>query len=189
LKFAAVLAFASALFSGAPALAARPTRVVALSPALAEIAATLIASATSPVSEPVLVGVTDYADTPESVRKLPSVGAYSRFNLEKVVALKPDLVLATSDGNPRDQIEHLRALGKRVEVIQTHDLEEVAKSFEKIGEVLGYREAGQAMARDFRAELARLAQKAATGPRAGRTIAMQLGDDPLIFIGGALLYG
>src|SRR4051812_6042349 len=76
-----------------------PARVVALAPSLAELAADLSGNQLEKI-----VGVSDYTDYPPRLEKTPSVGPYSRFNLEKVVALKPDLVLATLDGNPRDQV-------------------------------------------------------------------------------------
>lgn len=158
-------------------------RVVALSPALAEVVAEIFEGRVTN-GYYALVGVTDYADTPEAVRSLPSVGPYSRVSLEKVIALKPDLILATEDGNAKDQIERLRGLGKLVVVIQTRDLEEVARSFEIIGAVLNLPEAGSMLATRFRQELAVLEAEVQKRPlRILRRVALQLGDDPLIFVG------
>src|SRR5579885_2742507 len=73
---------------------AKPARVVTLAPSLAEVAAAL-----DPAHLERIVGVTEYTDFPPSLAKVESVGPYNRFNIEKVVSLKPDLVLATKDGN------------------------------------------------------------------------------------------
>lgn len=187
---AARLVLVAWLFGAFPALAgagAGPSlRVVALSPALAEVTDLLIAAGHGPQE---LVGVTDYADTPPHLKELPSVGAYSRFSLEKVVALKPDLVLATEDGNPRDQIEHLRGLGKRVVVIRTRTLDEVGASFGVIGDALGVPAAGKQLAEEFQRSLAAQFTAESRAKHQGRSVALQLGDDPLIFIGGGSFTG
>src|SRR5262245_40620061 len=80
----------------------RPNRIVTLSPSLGELAADLLGDNLDR-----LVGVSEFTDYPPALKKVNSVGPYHQFNLERVLALKPDLVLATLDGNPRDRVLHL----------------------------------------------------------------------------------
>ena len=58
-----------------------------------------------------MVGTVEYSDYPEAAKKLPRVGGYVRVNLEAIVGLKPDLVVAWKSGNSAAHIEKLRGLG------------------------------------------------------------------------------
>ena len=58
-----------------------------------------------------LVGSVDFSDYPAAAKKLPRVGSYARVDVEAIVALKPDLVLAWDSGNPPASIAQLRKLG------------------------------------------------------------------------------
>lgn len=50
------------------------------------------------------ISVTRYSDYPPQAKELPSVGSYINLNVEKIVSLRPDLCLATKDGNPRESL-------------------------------------------------------------------------------------
>src|SRR5207244_8574867 len=84
-------------------LAAPPARIVSLVPSVTEILYTLGA-------EERLVGVTDFCDYPPAARQRPSVGGMVNPNLEAIVALKPDLVIATTEGNREETFAQLRRL-------------------------------------------------------------------------------
>jgi iron complex transport system substrate-binding protein len=74
-----------------------PQRVVSLAPNITEIIFAL-------GREHRLKGVTMYSDYPDAAQKLPKVGSYVRLDLEKIVALRPDLCIAVKDGNPKEVI-------------------------------------------------------------------------------------
>jgi iron complex transport system substrate-binding protein len=152
-------------------------RVVALAPSLAEIAALLLEEEKSR-----LVGVSRHSDFPEFVSHLPDVGPFHRFNVETVVSLKPDLVLATQDGNPRDQVLRLRERGLPVVVVSTPDLRAVGESIRQVGKALGRVESADRMARALEASLEAFKKRAPAGrkPR----VMLQLGDDPVVVAGG-----
>ena len=78
-------------------LPAPPRRIVSLVPSVTEILFAIGA-------QDVLVGVTDFCDYPPEARKKPSVGGMVAPSLETIVALKPDLVVATSAGNRRETV-------------------------------------------------------------------------------------
>jgi iron complex transport system substrate-binding protein len=161
----------------------RPARVVTLAPSLGELAAELCRG---PLSR--IVGVSEYTDYPASLAKTPSVGPYAHFNVEKVVALKPDLVLATSGGNAKDQVLRLRELGVPVVVVADASFKDVAGSMRLVARALGNPEAGEKMAKSFDEGLAefharaqdRARKRGVPGPR----VLLELGDDPLVVVGG-----
>ena len=74
------------------ALAAPPARIVSLVPSVTEVLFALGAEAR-------LVGVTDFCDYPPAARAKPSVGGMVNPNLEAIVSLRPDVVIATTEGN------------------------------------------------------------------------------------------
>ncbi len=155
-----------------------PTRIVTLMPSLAELAADFV----GPHLERI-VGVSEYTDYPPKLEKTTSIGPYSHFNLEKVVALKPDLVLASTGGNSRDQILHLRELGIPVVVVTTDTFEEIEASMRLVGEAMGHPKDGIRMADRFKKELISIRAQGAKrkGPRP--RVLLQVGDEPLIAAG------
>lgn len=110
-------------------------RVVSLAPHLTEIVDFLGAAHT-------LQAVDQFSDYPESVKALPKVGDSQRLDMERVLALKPDLVLAWASGTSQVQINHLRKLGIPVYVNESLGLQAVARSMQRISVLLG-READQ----------------------------------------------
>ena len=75
-------------------LSDNPMRIVSLAPNITEIVFAL-------GQEHRLIGVTRYSDFPPEAKQIPSVGSYVNLDLEKIVSLKPDLCIATKDGNPQ----------------------------------------------------------------------------------------
>src|SRR5437868_2217075 len=77
----------------------RRQRIVTVTPALGELVSDFLKGQLQR-----LVGVSEYTNYPVSLQKITSIGPYHQFNLEKVTALRPDLVFASTDGNSKDQI-------------------------------------------------------------------------------------
>ena len=127
--------------------------------------------------------MSEYTDYPPALTRVASIGQYSRFNLEKVVGLKPDLVLATLDGNPKDQVLHLRELGVPVVVVATASLKDVEGSMRLVGQAMGVAEDGRRMAERFTTGLSRIRAAGRRHFRAANVL-LQLGDDPLVVAGG-----
>jgi iron complex transport system substrate-binding protein len=110
-------------------LPARIARVVSLAPNLTEMAFAVGAGAK-------VVGTDDYSNFPEAARRLPKVGGMQP-NLEKIVALKPDLVLASSEGNHPNLAPALAAANIALYVVRTDRLHEIAPAMKQLGEILG----------------------------------------------------
>jgi iron complex transport system substrate-binding protein len=85
-----------------------------------------------------LVGDTDYCDYPPQARALPHVGAMLNPNLEKIVALKPDLVLGTDEANRRETADQLERLGIPLYGVTAHTVEGAIQSLEDLGHVLDW---------------------------------------------------
>lgn len=109
-----------------------PQRVVSLAPSITEIIFSLGA-------DDKLKGATQYSDYPPKAKALPRVGSYVRLDLEKIVALKPDLCIGIRDGNPKHLVEKIEAIGIPVYVIDPRNIKGIMKAIKGVGEVLGVR--------------------------------------------------
>jgi iron complex transport system substrate-binding protein len=154
-----------------------PKRIVALTPALAELSADFLGDQLDR-----LVGVAEWSEFPAALKKIESIGPYHQFNLEKVVALKPDLILASTDGNPKERVLHLRELGLPVLVTQSDTLAEIEDSLLLVAQSLGKFELGRQRVKQFRLGLQKLTQ--AAQHRSHPRVLLQLGAEPLIAVGG-----
>ncbi len=103
-----------------------------------------------------MVGNVDYGDYPTAAKALPTVGGYSRFDLEAVVALRPDLVLGWESGNSPASISRLRSMGLTVHLSQTNRIEDIADELEQIGKLAGTEKTAAVAAAAFRQRYASL---------------------------------
>ena len=162
--------------TGATVSLAQPAqRIVTLSPHLAE---TVFAAGAGGR----IVGTVDYSNYPEAARRIPRVGGYSRFDLEAVVALKPDLIIAWEGGNAPAHLQKLRRLGLPVYLSQISRLEDIAGEIERIGALAGTRQSADTAARTFRQRLADLQARYAGRPVV-RTF-YEVWHQPLKTVGG-----
>jgi iron complex transport system substrate-binding protein len=129
-----------------------------------------------------IVATVDYSDYPADAMKLPRIGGFNQFDLEALLAAKPDLVIAWQSGNPTSQVERLQSLGIPVYVTQPHHVDDVATELERLGILAGKADAGAAAARDYRARLAAL--RAAYGSQGPIRTFYQVWDRPIMTIGG-----
>lgn len=129
-----------------------------------------------------LVGTVDFSDYPAAARQLPRVGSYARVDVEAIVALKPDLVLAWDSGNPPATITQLRKLGIPVFVTEPKTLDDVARDLERYGTLTGTNAAGQLAAQNFRKRLAALQQQYAA--RKPVRVFYEVWDEPLMTVNG-----
>lgn len=104
------------------------TRIVTLAPNVTEIAYAIGAGSK-------IAGTDDASDYPAPVRELPKVGAM-RPNVEKIVALRPDLVLASTEGNPPSLATSLGAVGIPLFVVRTDRLAEIPRAMRRLGALL-----------------------------------------------------
>ncbi len=84
-----------------------------------------------------VVGAVQYSDYPEAAKQIPRVGGYSALNIEAIVALEPDLLIAWPEGNRNRELDRLKALGLPIFVSDPNELEDIAKALKLYGEITG----------------------------------------------------
>ena len=153
---------------------AAPARIVSLAPNLTEILFALGLGDR-------VVGDTDYCNYPPEAARLTKVGGFVNPNPESIVALRPDLVVATPNVGNRPFVERLMATGARVEVVQARNVEEIFPAVEAIARACGVAERGRDLAAKLRADLAR--QRARVGGRERPRTLFCLQIEPLLAAG------
>jgi iron complex transport system substrate-binding protein len=153
-------------------------RIVTLSPHLAEIA--FAAGAGSR-----LVGVSARSDFPDETKTLPVISDAGRLDLERIVALKPDLVLAWMSGNPARQLELLERRGIPVLATEPRRLGDVARLLRLVGDAAGSSETAEAAARRYEASMRALTARYSGLPPL--RVFVEIWHEPLLTINGAHL--
>lgn len=103
-----------------------------------------------------VVGVTEYSDYPPEAKRIASVGSGLTLDLERIVQLKPDLIVGWNNGSAASQLAKLDTLGIPVFKSEPHGFSAIASSLERLAHLAGTDAAGQAAATSFRAHLQRL---------------------------------
>ena len=122
-------------------LAAPPRRIVSLVPSVTEILYALNA-------EHLLVGVTDFCDFPPEAKRQPKVGGMVAPSLEAIIARKPDLVIATTEGTREDTFTQLSRVGVPVYLVAAHHVADATSLMRRLGELTGREEIGRASCRE-----------------------------------------
>jgi iron complex transport system substrate-binding protein len=151
-------------------------RVVSLAPDMAELLYDVGAGSA-------LQGTVEYSDYPAAAKQVPRVGDAFHVNIEKVLALEPDLVLAWQGGTPQALIDKLRGLGLNVLDLGTHELPDIAANLTVLGEATGHATGANLAAEDFRTRLNAL-RKTYAGAAPLRVF-YEISDKPLFTVGGA----
>ncbi|BBO59637.1 cobalamin-binding protein [Mycoavidus sp. B2-EB] len=150
-------------------------RVISLAPHITELIYAAGGGAT-------LRGAVMYSDYPEAAKQLPRVGDYQALDLERIIALKPDLVIAWRYGNVERQLEALRKLGIPIFYSAPRHLDDIALTLENFGTLLGTRATAAPAATVLRADLNALRQRYAQ--RAPIRVFYQISEHPLITLNG-----
>jgi iron complex transport system substrate-binding protein len=155
-------------------LESAPRRIVSLVPSVTEVIFALGA-------EDRLAAVTDYCDFPPAARRKPRVGSMVTPSLEALVALKPDIVVATDEGNRHDTILQITRLGIPVYLVHVTSVAGVLDLIARMGELTG-RAAGVATIQaTFEQRVA--AVRAAVQPHPRVRVLYVLWPEPLIVPG------
>ena len=130
-----------------------------------------------------LVGAVSYSDYPPEANALPRVGSNAALDLERIVALRPDLIVVWRHGNDTRQLDKLRALGIALFVSEPHKVDDVATNLERLGTLLGTDSTARAAAQRYRGDVARLRARYAARPMV--SVFYQVWDRPLLTLNGA----
>ncbi|WP_454874568.1 cobalamin-binding protein [Paraburkholderia xenovorans] len=129
-----------------------------------------------------VIGAVSYSDYPPEAKQLPRVGDNKALDLERIVALKPDLIVVWRHGNAQRQIERLREMHIPLFFSEPHRLDDVAVSLTKLGQLLGTSPVADAAAAAYRRDIAALRSRYAS--RAPVSVFYQVWDQPLMTLNG-----
>lgn len=129
-----------------------------------------------------IVGTVSYSDFPAAAKSIPQVGDNRQIDIERVIAMKPDLIVVWLHGSAERQIEPLRALGIPLFYSEPRQLDDIADSILRIGRLLGSDQTAQAAAAELRLKLAKLKTQYQNRPPV-RTF-YQVWDKPLYTLNG-----
>jgi iron complex transport system substrate-binding protein len=130
-----------------------------------------------------LVGAVEYSNYPPAAQNLPIVGNHIRPDLEAIVALKPDLVVAWQSGNADGMLKKLRSLGLKVYQTQPEHLDDIPANIEKLGQLAGTTTVARQSATVFRQRLRGLRKTFSARPPV--KVFYQAWHQPLMTIGGS----
>jgi iron complex transport system substrate-binding protein len=146
-------------------------RIVSLAPHATELIYAAGAGAT-------LVGVGEYSNYPPQAAQVQSIGSSAALDIERIVTLKPDLIIAWASGNSSTQVAKLRNLGIPVFDSEPRDFATIATTLERLARLAGTEATGNAAAATFRARLEKLT--AGYRGRAPVRVFYQIWRDPLM---------
>ncbi|MBJ3813387.1 vitamin B12 ABC transporter substrate-binding protein BtuF [Shimwellia pseudoproteus] len=165
----ALLLFSSCLWA-AP-------RVISLSPGNTELA---FAAGITPIA------VSAWSDYPPEARQIEQVASWQGVNVERILALKPDVVLAWRGGNPQRAIDQLQSLGVHVIWIDAHNIDQIAAALRQLGSWSPAPEKARQAADDLLHQWQTLKTEYASVSRPTRVF-MQFGETPMFTSGAGSL--
>jgi len=151
-------------------------RIVSLAPHATEM---LFAAGAGPY----IVGVTEFSDYPPEAKRLPSVGSGVSLDLERILELKPDLVVGWNNGIAATQLARLEQLGIPVYKSEPYDFATIALSIERMAHLVGTETTGRTAANAFRSRLERL--RNTYQQRRSITVFYQIWRSPLMTLNGS----
>ena len=169
------------------------TNVVSLSPHATEL---LFAAGVTNQ----LVATVSYSDYPEAAKKIPRIGSANKIDLESIIKLNPDVIIAWKSGSPATQIKKLDQLGFKIFYSEPKQFEDVARNIVNMGKMLGTSSYAENKASEFLQELNHLEKIYKN--RSKVSVFYQVWNEPIItinkdhmitsvieFCGGKNIYG
>lgn len=151
-------------------------RIVAMAPHVTELLFTAGGGAK-------IVGAVSYSDFPEAAKRIAQIGSNRQIDMERVIALKPDLIVVWLHGSSARQVEELRALGIPMFHSEPRKLDDIAASVQKLGKLMGTEAVAEPAAARLGQELAGLRKRYANRPPV--RMFYQVWDKPLYTLNGS----
>lgn len=145
-------------------------RIVSLAPHATELLFAVGAGAQ-------IVGADEYSDYPAAAKSIPRIGRAGALDVERIIALKPDLIVAWGSGNTGGQVAQLQRFKLKVFSSEPRTPADVASSLRRLGVLSGHEAVAEKIATDFEAGLAALQQKFSS--RSKVTVFYQIWHEPL----------
>lgn len=129
-----------------------------------------------------MVAAVSFSDYPPVAQQLPRIGSNDKFDMEMILSLKPDLLVAWQSGNPKPQIQELIRLGFNVYISEPREFEDIAKDVKQLGKLLGTQTIADPAADNYLAKLQTLRQQYVG--RAPVRVFYQVWNNPLFTVNG-----
>lgn len=152
-----------------------PERIISLAPSVTE---TLFALGLGDK----VVGVTTFCDYPPEAKAKVSIGDTQKPSLEKIVALKPDLVIASTSSQLESFVRNIEDAKIPLYISNPRNVAETLTSIQAIGDITGASEKAQELTAKLRARIEQVQKR--TANREKPKIFIMLGAEPLITVGG-----
>jgi iron complex transport system substrate-binding protein len=159
-------------------LAHPATRIISLAPSMTELLFSLGAGER-------ILGVMDYSDYPAQALQIPVVGRFDMLDMEQIVALQPDLVVAWLTGNPRNAIQRLKDLGIAVYTAEPDSMLSISEHLLRLGELTGQGGQAENLSQQLLSQLATIAANEDANPPV--RVFYQVWHSPIISVGGTEL--
>jgi iron complex transport system substrate-binding protein len=153
-------------------------RIISLAPHVTELLFAAGAGA-------LIVGTPEYSDYPKAAKRIPRIGNASGLDLERIVALRPDLIVAWQSGNPSWVLERILQSKMTIFLSEPRKIEDIASNLERLGLLTGNAEVARRASRHFLERYHGLQSRYAQRPPV--TVFYQVWSDPLMTINGAHL--
>lgn len=119
----------------------KPDKIISISPNMTEVLFAIGAGEK-------VIGVTTFANYPEEATKIDKIGTITEPNIEKIISMEPDLVIASSV-NKKETVERLRELGVNVAGFNANSVNKAIEIIKKISRLTGYQENGESITADM----------------------------------------
>ena len=155
-----------------------PKRIISLAPSITEILFALGLNHE-------IAGVTDFCDYPEAALKKPRIGGFANTSVERIISLKPDLIIGIKDGNRMDTLQGLNDLGFSIYVTDPRGVDGVIQTIKNLGVVTGREDESIRIVKDMIRRKERIVSLTTTLPKP--RVFFQIGTGPTITAGRGTL--
>jgi len=151
-----------------------PKRIISLAPNVTEILFGL-------GLDQEIVGVSIHCNFPEKARTRARVGSYISLDFEKIVSLKPDLIIGTGAGNTKDMVDRLEKLGFSTYIIFPKNFDGILTSVRHLSQVVAREKEGLVTVRSMESRRQKIVDLTRNLPRP--RVFMQIGEAPIVTVG------
>jgi len=151
-----------------------PKRIISLAPNVTEILFGL-------GLDQEIVGVSIHCNFPEKARTRTRVGSYISLDFEKIVSLKPDLIIGTGAGNTKDMVDRLEKLGFSTYIIFPKNFDGILTSVRHLSQVVAREKEGLVTVRSMESRRQKIDDLIRNLPRP--RVFMQIGEAPIVTVG------
>jgi vitamin B12 transport system substrate-binding protein len=138
---AAILLFGFCNTTQAKSKHTKPS-IIALSPHLVEMLYSIGAGEQ-------IIATTEFSDYPEAAKNIPRIGNYLRLQIERIIELQPDIIIAWRNGSPSDDLARLKKLGFNIIYSEPKTFVDIASDIKRLGKLSGHEKNANLLAEQF----------------------------------------